>query len=508
MDTRHPHPQNGVGRVPADTPRKRYVNLKCHTLRSLRSVQRFNGRSEACYADHESLLAPRMDSGTFSMTRILIAHSSSEALANLYHVLYARPGPDFVIVDVNKFELVTTFDKYEAIIVVLDQKDDQSIHADIRKTIEYALAQGRSVIPFLAEEMPVEGPAWREVEGYGLKPRRLAELWSLVEELQERFGEGDFHSGYVRLSRGRNPARRPADEIDALASKIEESEGSDESGILGSLDDFEVSTGIPTLDEVHLGASTPPAVSPGETFVARFAAYTDTNRDTVREVIEQEAPTSRPRLDLDRARWRRGAKVTVRLECSNATVLNPVQTFLWTGSYNILRFDVSVAENLAAETLILRFDVAVEELPIISLRPEIAIKRGQQHGVAMGFGSFVEARAPKSAFASYVTSDRQEVLSRIRSVQISTGIDVFVDCLSIRPGERWKPKLKEEISNRDIFWLFWSREAMKSPWVDWEWRTALAEKTINGIQPHPLEPSDLAPAPKGDYPGLDFYAAT
>jgi hypothetical protein len=104
--------------------------------------------------------------------------------------------------------------------------------------------------------------------------------------------------------------------------------------------------------------------------------------------------------------------------------------------------------------------------------------------------------APKSAFASYVTSDRREVLSRIRSLQIFTGIDVFLDCLSIRPGEQWKPKLQDEIRNRDIFWLFWSRGAMKSQWVEWEWRTALATKSIARIQPHPLEPSELAPAPK------------
>jgi hypothetical protein len=37
---------------------------------------------------------------------------------------------------------------------------------------------------------------------------------------------------------------------------------------------------------------------------------------------------------------------------------------------------------------------------------------------------------------------------------------------------------------------------MKSPWVDWEWRTALATKSITGIQPHPLEPAQLAPPPK------------
>jgi hypothetical protein len=249
-------------------------------------------------------------------------------------------------------------------------------------------------------------------------------------------------------------------------------------------------------DEVHLGASTPPSVSLGETFVARFAAYTDTNRYMVKAVIEQEAPTSQLRLDLDRSRWRKGTKVSARLECGHATVANQVQTFSWDGSYKILRFDVTVADNVRGDTLILRFDVAVEGLPIISLRPEVQIRREQQYGIATPSASFVEVRAPRSAFASYAASDRREVLGRIRSLKISTRMRVFTDCMSIRPGEQWKPKLCYEIGSRDIFWLFWSRKAMKSKWVDWEWRTALAAKTIDGIQPHPLEPSDLAPAPK------------
>jgi hypothetical protein len=186
----------------------------------------------------------------------------------------------------------------------------------------------------------------------------------------------------------------------------------------------------------------------------------------------------------------------VRLECGHATVSNPVQTFSWDASYKILRFDVTVADSVRGNTLILRFAVEVEGVPIISIRPEIKIRRQRQRGGATAPAPFVEVRAPKSAFASYAKSDRREVLGRIRSLQIFTDIDVFLDSLSIRPGQLWKDLLECEIESRDIFWLFWSRRAMKSKWVGWEWRTALARKTINGIQPHPLEPADLAPAPK------------
>ena len=248
--------------------------------------------------------------------------------------------------------------------------------------------------------------------------------------------------------------------------------------------------------DVFFGTSTPPVVSPGETFVARFAAYTDSNRNKIIETLTQESKSSQKRMDLDTCRWRRGTKATVRLETNAAKVLNPVQNFVWNGAWQILRFDVSVLDNIVSKTLILRFDVAVEGLSIIALRPEIEVVNDEQPNRGTAKSSFFEKPAPKTAFASYATGDRREVLGRVRSLNIFTGIDVFLDCLSLRPGDEWKSKLRDEISNRDVFWLFWSRRAKESEWVEWEWRTALALKTLNGIQPHPLEPMELAPPPK------------
>jgi hypothetical protein len=247
-------------------------------------------------------------------------------------------------------------------------------------------------------------------------------------------------------------------------------------------------------DEVYLGAAAPYAVCPSEEFVVRFAAYTETHRNEVLRVIEQEAPSAHQRLDLESCLWRPGAKVNVRLNAHYVEVTNPVQTFIWNGAWRVLRFDIKVPFDVKMNTIILKFDVAVEGLPIIAIRPEIEISRKgykKTNGV-----STTESTAPRSAFASYAKEDRRDVLGRVRSLQIFTKIDVFLDCLSIRPGEKWKSKLRDEIHDRDIFWLFWSRSAIASKWVEWEWQTALVEKSLAGIQPHPLEPADLAPPPK------------
>ena len=251
---------------------------------------------------------------------------------------------------------------------------------------------------------------------------------------------------------------------------------------------------LPAQTEVFLGAATPRAVVPGSEFVARFAAYVEDFREQVSTIFTKEAPKSEVLLDLASCRWKVGTKVRVRLSARDLTVKTGPQRFTWNGEYETLRFDVEVPADCQAPQAILKFDVVIDGVVIATLRPEIEITKAPEAGRAADLRT-TETRSPRTAFASYATRDRRSVFGRVRSLQIHTGIDVFFDCLSIRPGEQWKPEIVKQIRDSEIFWLFWSRRAKKSSWVDWEWRQALAAKTLLGIQPHPLEPSDLAPPP-------------
>ena len=75
------------------------------------------------------------------------------------------------------------------------------------------------------------------------------------------------------------------------------------------------------------------------------------------------------------------------------------------------------------------------------------------------------------------------------------GLDIFVDFHSLYPGEQWKDRLEEEIQKRDRFFLFWSRAARASSYVESEWRAALKWHGLASITPVPLEPPDVAPPP-------------
>ena len=455
------------------------------------------------------------------MSAIFISYRREDATVHaraLFERLRHEFGPNDVFIDqegidygVDFVDVVNRQLRKSSVMLVLidpqwatatDKKGRRRIDREndyVRTEIATALARGIRTVPVLVDgaEMPdpetlpeVIRPLAR-LNAVNLDFSRFdAEVGSLVAAIRRILAEQPPQAATTSSPAVRGPPAPAAVGRESRPARGTDGPSSEEASTMSP------EKKAPVPDEVYLGVSAPLTVSPGDQFVARFAAYTKACRGEVHRVFKQEAPSSHPRLDLEKCRWRRGARVTVRLVAQHVKVSNPIQTFTWNGTWHVLRFDATVLHEVEVKTLILGFQIAVEGLPLIALRPEIELlKRGSDPKATPRF-SFAEEMAPNSAFASYARADRKEVLGRVRSLQIFTGIDVFLDCLSVRPGEEWKPILLGEIRERDIFWLFWSRNAMDSPWVGWEWRTALASKSLTGIQPHPLEPAELAPPPK------------
>lgn len=102
----------------------------------------------------------------------------------------------------------------------------------------------------------------------------------------------------------------------------------------------------------------------------------------------------------------------------------------------------------------------------------------------------------RRGFASYASDDRDEVMGRIQGMlKIAPALDIFVDVLSLRSGERWEVRLEQEIAARDVLYLFWSSAASRSDWVDREWRWALQKRGLEFIDPVPLQPPSIVPPP-------------
>lgn len=247
----------------------------------------------------------------------------------------------------------------------------------------------------------------------------------------------------------------------------------------------------PESEPVWLGASAPKAVKPGDEFTARFVAYEKQLEEAVRQLLKKLSPKVEPVLGVQECRWRHGTRVTVKLSGRGLTIDPAEQPFVWNGGRSLLEFDVEVPRELPEGKVVLKFDVFIEGIMVSRLRLDLEVTL---HPVA-GENAVAKGEPAKSAFASYSSKDRLRVLDRLASIKISAGIDVFLDCLDLHPGEAWKSRLDDEIKQRDLFLLFWSKNASASKWVVWELEEALREKGENAFQLHPLDP-DVKP-PEG-----------
>jgi hypothetical protein len=241
---------------------------------------------------------------------------------------------------------------------------------------------------------------------------------------------------------------------------------------------------------VELGASVPRQVSPGSKFTARFVAYNKQLEKEVEKILRNLSSRSKFPLGVKRCRWKTGIKVKVKFSGDFLKVDKAEKEFLWEGKYEIVDFDVEVQPEARNKT-IAKFDLFIDDFFITDLRVDLPISPEGFLSDRIG----VRTILPQSAFASYASEDAPRVLDRVAALK-SCGIDVFVDCLSINPSENWKLRLEKEILRRELFILFWSKNAKDSQWVTWEWQTALREKGLSAIQIQPLQSPFDAPPPQ------------
>lgn len=188
----------------------------------------------------------------------------------------------------------------------------------------------------------------------------------------------------------------------------------------------------------------------------------------------------------------RGTLLHVHLRLPGFEIDAPDAVMQWVGDTGTVSFAVATPATLAIGTYLGRAQLSIDGIVFATVHFQVAV------GDATGprADCVTSVRRINSAFASYASSDRDDVLARIQGMQkILPDLDVFLDVLSLRAGIAWKERLVEEIESRDTFFLFWSRSARASQWVDFEWRSALRARGPDFIDPVPLETPDLAPPP-------------
>lgn len=247
-------------------------------------------------------------------------------------------------------------------------------------------------------------------------------------------------------------------------------------------------------DDVRLGAAAPRTVGPGQSFIVHCCIYPAGHEPQVRETLALQNPRAIAVLSKRSCRWSPGTVVEVSLSAEDLQCDEPTQRLVWNGAVEVLDFVLRAPEAAPQGERIVTFRVCVAQIVVATLR-QVVVLCADAHAARDADKTTAYARAASSGFASYASRDRELVSHLVGAIEQSSGIDLFCDCLDLRPGEQWKPRLAAEIRQRDVFVLFWSREARGSAWVEWEWRTALLEKGLPAIQIHPLQ-MNVEPPPE------------
>lgn len=244
-----------------------------------------------------------------------------------------------------------------------------------------------------------------------------------------------------------------------------------------------------TADDVQFRSTAPSTILPGEYFPVKIMMYREDDYQRAdREsaaVADQVKSASSSIFQAKRDQQFRIVLQSpdIELDCES-------QMLCWNGKFATADFEVYLPEDFAKRQLRLRGRVYSGDAVLTDLKLILQI------GVPQ-YGSIpCEKVRLRSAFISYASADRAKVVARIQGIQLACpDMDLFFDVESLRRGEHWEGRLYREISDRDLFYLFWSQNAARSQWVQKELDYALSHKTADYIEPIPLEAPEICPPP-------------
>jgi hypothetical protein len=190
---------------------------------------------------------------------------------------------------------------------------------------------------------------------------------------------------------------------------------------------------------------------------------------------------------------------------------NPPQaTFLFLEAIQKEEFRMQAPPDLDGQTVRGRLSVYWGHILLAELNLKIRVDSQVRQAVAAREPETERAstRPYRYIFASYSHKDTnivREFESRIESL----GDRYLIDQKDLRSGEVWSERLQGMIREADVFQLFWSRNAMQSPFVEKEWRYALALGRESFIRPvyweDPLPELPEKNLPPEDLRRLHFY---
>jgi hypothetical protein len=245
----------------------------------------------------------------------------------------------------------------------------------------------------------------------------------------------------------------------------------------------------PNVEEiVEFGVSHPTSVTIGISFIVDVLVYYQPERSQALARAAEFRPENDRFSSAGAVPIARGTKLNISVRLPWETEPKS-QIVYWSGAITNVSFRV-MPTHLMPEPVYGTCEVAVDGLTIGQVFFRLEIHEGGSDDQR----TFSRARVIRSAFASYTSKDRRRVLARVQGIE-KLGVRVFMDTHGLRSNEQYKKRIFEAIDSADVFYLFWSRHATRSNWVDQEWRYGYKQKGLAFIDPVPLVDPRKAPPP-------------
>ena len=243
---------------------------------------------------------------------------------------------------------------------------------------------------------------------------------------------------------------------------------------------------------VNFSAMAQGTLEAGAQFILDIWAHTQSQTEQVKELANEMG-----RGDLKGTKQGveivQGSVLEVHLNLAGFEVADPIDFLTWNGDPVNASFPVTAPKDCTEGSHVGTATISSHGLMICKLHFQIEIGAGAR---ATSDDLTMKTERPRTAFASYSSQNRNEVLGCLQGMQkVAPDLDVDIDVLSLRSGQDYREALGTLIPAKDIFFLFWSKPASESKEVEWEWQMALSKKGLEFIDPVPLEDPRQVPPP-------------
>ena len=244
------------------------------------------------------------------------------------------------------------------------------------------------------------------------------------------------------------------------------------------------------VDDVQFRATAPKKLEPGKYFPVKIMMYRED--DYARADRESALVADETKSDSSSVfQAEVGQEFRIVLQSSDISLDGESQTLVWNGKFAAATFESFLPVGYSGKQVRLRGRVYSGDAVLTDLKLILQVNAPAEQSAVC------EKVKLTTAFLSYASADRERVVARIQGIQAARpDMDLFFDVESLRCGEIWEARLYREIASRDLFYLFWSRNAAASKWVAKELDYAVSKKTLDFIEPIPLESPETCAPPR------------